>query len=735
MRWVCMLAVLAALLSRGWEAEVHGANGEATVARAEAPMLPAADDQVRTVQLLHRANHLEGQSTAQTGIGNVGLRLSGIVIGGRARYAVVFQRPVDQALDKVRVEVTLPADAEVEEVATPPATARFEGIQDGRLAWSIERVESGRETPPLIFFLSRPVAGALLATLTWDGAAEPLEAVAEEELPTAEAVEAVITLSDGDQLQRAGDTGVLMGPTPAALAGQQVTIRRLGADANPPEADGPDTWWCAMVEVEGDTVEPLPLRVATRQPLSPESAVAVFKRTPDGWLPLSDAAMVTADGQFISFAAPALGGVFAFGVSAINRPVPVLRAAASPTPDMFVFGGLFDPASLTSGVAATYSVLVQNLSSVTSPAGLTATVTFDQPFTITGVPAGQNATCTQLGARQLSCTLTPLAFGAGAILVATVLPANAGPGTIQGCALASVTVQSGETNTANNSEQKCASIINPAQFATDMSITAMQAAAVVNVGSTGDVQVVVKNLGPANFTDIFDVTISGVTGLSFPQSQPQPQSQQSTSVQCQGSGGGTAGCVVGGLATGASVSVFFKVQGVTVGTGKCVTATVSVAGDPVSGNNSRQSCLTVVDPVAAKDVAVSLSQDPSSHTQGQTQIYRATATLVSGAQTTPFTLTISLGGGVRNLRFAPGQGAGCQIGGSSVTCTLSTTRTTPGSLGTVEVRADLPSPCGALTFSHSASVTSSGDSDTDVLRPIGRIARGPLGIRPRRCPL
>ena len=651
----------------------------------------------------------------QAAVENVKLRLLGIDLGARARYAATIERPRDAAMSNVRLVVALPQGAAIAEVMALDRRTRFEGVDGGRLlTWTAAEIPAAEDTVSFAFSLERAVEGDIVAQLTWDGAEDGVDAVFRGPLQLAATVSGEVTFTTTDYVP-VGDTGMLIAPLSADLIGTTVQVRKPGNDENPPEAAASGLWWCAMAEVlglpEGSAVS---LLLPLRQPLSADSTMALFGKSGDTWEELNELALVTPGGQFVGFRHT--GGLRAAGTAAANRQIPVLRQAANPNPDMFVFGSQFDPAApLAAGSTTTFSVIVQNLSSQTSPAGQQATVVFDGPFTITAVPAAVSATCTQQGARQLTCSITPLSFGAGAILIATVRADNPGTTAIQACAQTAAAFQPNEANTTNNSEQLCATINAGAAQPFDLqvqSVTSNKTSIEAGFALTERAQIttVVRNNGPAASPAGATVLIDPADGLALTaQQQTLP-----AGVNCT-VGAGNRSCTLPAIATGQTLTIITTVRGVTAGANRCVIATVTAAGDANAANNSGQVCLTVTAPPT--DLSVNIERTGPQAAVGQETTYRISVKAEQGTSSGQVVIAAAFDGpfdlvSITGTGTAPGTWTCATLGNTSVPsrlCSITQTVTAPNSYLPLDFRVRLRD-CSDVNLHHQVSMTGGGDT-------------------------
>jgi hypothetical protein len=249
--------------------------------------------------------------------------VAGLQLADRVRYSVTVSKPDVLALQDVRVDVVLPADADVLEAWETPGRTQFLGHQGARLAWAAPRFGPQEPVDAFTFVLRQAASAPLEVRVRWEG-----ERPADIALSVQPAV-ATATRSSGGLVVGAdnqgttapvGESGVVAKLTPGSVPlGTMLQVERLGADADPPRETAP-LWWCAVVEVDGvppgDAVD---LQVPARQPMPPGADVSLVVKQGERWVEaMALKASVTDDGQFIALRHP--GGVVAAGIAANLQP-------------------------------------------------------------------------------------------------------------------------------------------------------------------------------------------------------------------------------------------------------------------------------------------------------------------------------------------------------------------------------------------------------------------------------
>jgi hypothetical protein len=241
------------------------------------------------------------------------------------RYSVAVTKPVGGALRDLRVEVTLPPDAQFVEALETPGYTRFVGQQANTLIWTTDAYPPDEYVDALTFRLASVPSGDFTIRASWSGATSGTLEFSGR--PTALAA----TNPNGDlvlgpqgtagSFVPAGDSGVLIGASADTLpAGTTLRVRVLGPDANPPAAVAGDLWWCAIVELTGLPPDTAVLVFApARQPLPPNAWLPLFALRGDTWTELPDRqGLVTFDGQYVAMVHR--GGVLAAGTNPRGQP-------------------------------------------------------------------------------------------------------------------------------------------------------------------------------------------------------------------------------------------------------------------------------------------------------------------------------------------------------------------------------------------------------------------------------
>jgi hypothetical protein len=249
--------------------------------------------------------------------------VAGLQLADRVRYSVTVIKPDVLALQDVRVDVLLPADADVLEALETPGRTQFLGRQAARLAWAAPRFGPQEPVDAFTFVLRQAASAPLEVRVRWESE-RPADIALSVQPAVATATRSAGGLVVGPDNQGTtapmGESGVTVKLTPGSVAlGTTLQVERLGPDADPPRETAP-LWWCAVVKVDGvppgDAVD---LQVPARQPMPPGADVSLVVKEGERWveaIPLK--ASVTADGQFIAFRHP--GGVVAAGIAANLQP-------------------------------------------------------------------------------------------------------------------------------------------------------------------------------------------------------------------------------------------------------------------------------------------------------------------------------------------------------------------------------------------------------------------------------
>jgi hypothetical protein len=648
---------------------------------------------------------------------SVTLRISGIDLGSRARYAVTLQRPLDAAITKAQLSVQLPAGADLAEVAQPAGRASFEGHSDSVLTWTIAEVAAGEPAPVLSFSLAAPTSGRILASLTHDGALDAVEAEFTGELVLATSTEAEVALPATGEFVAAGDTGVLLAVASGDGAGAMVRVRRLGPDANPAAADLPRVWWCALVAIDGlPAGVTLSIVAPARQPLPPDASLLVFERGEgSGWAALTDAATVTPDGQFITFSHA--GGLRATGTTPRNQPVAQAAIAAATGADPAAISVTFNPAGpIASGTNTTLSALVRNVGSVAAPQGTNVNFTLETGLAIQAIPAQEvGVVCAQSGPQLATCTLPALNAQASKTITLTVRGTNTGTAAVMLCADMQVAPNITSDNPANNDVTGCITVVPATGMQADLQVVSVAAAAPsidtsTTAGGRTDVAAAIRNNGPNASATGVTVTFTLAAGITLAAQQPS----QPTGVSCTATGA-TRTCTLPALTAGQTVSPTITIRGTTPGASRCVTVQLAGgASDPVAGNNSGQACVAVTDPPPAPlDVSVKLERTAGQLNPGETVTYHVTARVETGVSTALFGVSFFISGDFEVVALtAPGWNCATlgNVTAPSRLCSITSTITAPNSYPVIEIQARLRG-CVPISLGHQAILTVSGDTN------------------------
>jgi hypothetical protein len=263
--------------------------------------------------------------------------MTGVQLPDSVRYGVQLWRGNPrEALSDVRLEVTLPAGADVVEVLETPGFTQYQGRQGDVLSWTASFLP-GDYVDPFSFRLRQQASGPLGVRARWGGDAPGEEAFrVTPELLVARTLEGEVTLGPAGtpDLLAAGETGVRVGVAAGVVPQPtRVQVRRLGPDSNPPAPVGA-LWWCAAVELSalpgGATAI---VEAPTRQVLPAGTEVTLFARRGDGWEQLPDKGIAGAGGNTVLFLHP--GGTVAAGTTSGVQPRAIpggVAASATPTP-------------------------------------------------------------------------------------------------------------------------------------------------------------------------------------------------------------------------------------------------------------------------------------------------------------------------------------------------------------------------------------------------------------------
>jgi hypothetical protein len=288
---------------------------------------------------------------------------SALQLPDHVRYAVTLLRPISASVTNVRVDVTLPAGAELAETLVTPNRSVFLGSDGNMLSWAAPGYEPGDPVDAFTFRLTRPLSAEASVRVSWeiDGQPRVDEVRAAPGVEVARAPAGEVTLRRGADNGPVGETGVRIGIDPDSnLDGVTLRLRKPGPEANPPAGIG-SPWWCAMLAMEGLPAGASVLAVVpVRQPLPPGARVDLFIERAGAWEKIEDEGHATADGQFVAFNHP--GGTVAAGVNtrfqAINTQTSGLTLAqARPILRVSVTG----PTTVRVNSTATYTMRVSNV--------------------------------------------------------------------------------------------------------------------------------------------------------------------------------------------------------------------------------------------------------------------------------------------------------------------------------------------------------------------------------------
>ncbi len=283
--------------------------------------------------------------------------MTGLQLADSARYSVTILKPDTLVLRDVRVEVTLPPDAEFLQAVEVPGSTHFEGLQASKLSWTAREVAASDDVDAFAFTLRQVPAGDFQVDVHWGGAQPGQNGFSgHPPLSGARAAAGELTLGPegtGGRLVPIGDSGVLVwAPTGVLPEDTTIGVRRLGPEANPSPAELGDLWWCAMVEVTGlpDSAD-LVLFVPLRQPLPPLANISLFAQDAGQWQPLGWQGFATPDGQYVVLRSAGSKSLAA-GTSPARQP---RLPTAGPTPTPIAGSGTTPrslPSNLTRAAAA-----------------------------------------------------------------------------------------------------------------------------------------------------------------------------------------------------------------------------------------------------------------------------------------------------------------------------------------------------------------------------------------------
>lgn len=211
---------------------------------------------------------------------------------GTVLYSVYVASKAE-SLGEVILSSTLPPGTRFLENVDLPRGARYQGVADNVVAWSLTAVAEDTVVGPFTYRLkldgTRPdvPASAAVTVAIQQPSPELIEVPASAEVMPVLAESGLVSFDQRGTLTAAGEngpvpvgaTGILLFVPEGAVSGRTtVTFRRLNVEANTLPASAKDTWWCGLYQA---TMEPqLPLQKAvsfvlpTRRPIPPGLVVS-----------------------------------------------------------------------------------------------------------------------------------------------------------------------------------------------------------------------------------------------------------------------------------------------------------------------------------------------------------------------------------------------------------------------------------------------------------------------------
>ncbi len=285
-------------------------------------------------------------------------------------------------------------------------------------------------------------------------------------------------------------------------------------------------------------------------------------------------AYLASTGSFTYTPIPYLTGAFL-----ISYPPGAVVLTATPQADISIAN--VGPPTVPDGQNATFTLTIGNVGP--SP---TSTVSVTDTFTggtfVSATPS--NGTCSGIG--PITCTMS---VPAGPPQTITVVLTGSPAGTLSNSASVGLFSPTVDTNLANNGPVTATATVLPSS---DLSVSPIVASAnPVNAGQSETWQVIINNLGPDPASAI-SAGVSIVTGTITGASGPGFTCTNTAT---------TVSCVNGSIAALSSATITVNSTAPNLGGVWTMNASVTVAADPVPGNNSNSGSV-VVNPVS--DIAV-----------------------------------------------------------------------------------------------------------------------------------
>lgn len=213
---------------------------------------------------------------------------------GTVLYSV-YVASRSQSLGDLTVTSALPPGTRFLENVDLPKGARYEGVADNVIAWTVPEIAEDSILGPFTYRLKldgpqRDVPSSAAAAVAFQRPASGLvETPGSNERLAVLGASGSVTFDQRGTLNAAGengpvpvgDTGILLHVPDGAVGGRTtVTFRRLNVEENTLPASAQDTWWCALYQT---TVEPqvafqkeISIVLPTRRPITPGLTVNVF---------------------------------------------------------------------------------------------------------------------------------------------------------------------------------------------------------------------------------------------------------------------------------------------------------------------------------------------------------------------------------------------------------------------------------------------------------------------------